>query len=146
MQIDKPRKPGLKYPLRGNFMDSELFVRLGAVFNLGFVVFHIGFWKLFDWKKETKRMSLANSAILQILNLCLILVFVMMATISWFFTEELLNSSLGKTILFFFGFFWAARLLEQFIFLRVNVFRVHVLSVLFVLGTVLYTIPFLRSL
>ncbi|TGL63287.1 hypothetical protein [Leptospira sarikeiensis] len=127
-------------------MDSEILIRSGAVFNLGFALFHIFFWKLFDWKKESKRMSLANSAILQILNLCLILVFIMMSWISWFFTEDLLTSGLGKTIMFFFGLFWAARLLEQFIFLRVNRLQVHILSFLFLIGTLLYSVPFLQGI
>ncbi|EMK00533.1 MULTISPECIES: hypothetical protein [unclassified Leptospira] len=127
-------------------MDSEILIRSGAVFNLGFAVFHLFFWKLFEWKKESKRMSRANYAIIQIFNLCLILVFIAMGWISWFHSGELLGSALGKTVIFFFGLFWAARFLEQFIFLRVNRVMVHVLSVLFLLGTLLYSVPFFRGI
>jgi hypothetical protein len=127
-------------------MDSEILIKSGAVFNLGFAVFHLFFWKLFEWKKESKRMSLANYAIIQIFNLCLILIFIMMGWISWFYSGELLGSGLGKTILFFFSLFWAARLSEQFIFLRVNRPMVHILSALFLLGTVLYSVPFFRGI
>ncbi|MBM9499968.1 hypothetical protein JWG44_06855 [Leptospira sp. 201903071] len=122
-------------------MKPEDFLILGAVHSVGFAVFHLYFWKLFRWKEDLKRVSFANRAILQIANLRLIYVFIFMAVISFFFRTDLVHSRMGTWILIGFSLFWWGRLVEQFIFLRVNQAMVHFLSVLFFLGGVLYLIP-----
>ncbi|RHX87488.1 hypothetical protein [Leptospira stimsonii] len=122
-------------------MKPEDFLILGSIHSVGFAIFHVYFWKLFRWKEDLKRISFANRAILQIANLRLIYYFVFMAVITFFFRTELVHSQMGNWILIGFSFFWWGRLIEQFIFLRVNQSMVHFLSALFFLGGVLYLIP-----
>lgn len=122
-------------------MKPEDFLILGSIHSVGFAIFHVYFWKLFRWKEDLKRISFANRAILQIANLRLIYFFVFMAVITFFFRTELVHSQMGNWILIGFSFFWWGRLIEQFIFLRVNQSMVHFLSALFFLGGVLYLIP-----
>ncbi|MCG6191922.1 hypothetical protein LFX25_01525 [Leptospira sp. FAT2] len=122
-------------------MEPKDFLVMGTIHSLGFAVFHVLFWKIFRWKEDLKRVSFASRAILQIANLRLIYLFLFMAGITFFFSAELLSSSLGKWILIGFSVFWWGRLIEQFIFLRVNSAMVHVLSILFCLGGVVYLIP-----
>ncbi|RHX91880.1 hypothetical protein [Leptospira stimsonii] len=122
-------------------MKPEDFLILGSIHSVGFAVFHVFFWKLFRWKEDLKRISFANRAILQIANLRLIYFFVFMAVITFFFRTELVHSQMGNWILIGLSFFWWGRLIEQFIFLRVNQSMVHFLSALFFLGGVLYLIP-----
>jgi len=59
----------------------------GGIFNLLFAVFHLFFWKLFNWKYELKSISFVNRNIMQVLNLCLAFVFVIFfklkSAISW---------------------------------------------------------------
>ncbi|TGL75737.1 hypothetical protein [Leptospira yasudae] len=122
-------------------MEPKDFLIVGTIHSLGFAVFHVFFWKIFRWKEDLKRVSFANRAILQIANLRLIYLFVFMAGVTFFFPTELLSSSLGKWILIGFSVFWWGRLIEQFIFLRVNSVMVHVLTVLFFAGGIVYLIP-----
>ncbi len=70
---------------------SELLF-FGGIYNFSFVLFHLLFWKLFNWNMKSNTINSINLKILQILNLCLIFVFIIFAYISVFHTEEMLNS------------------------------------------------------
>ncbi|MBD9536303.1 hypothetical protein IB227_10635 [Stenotrophomonas sp. STM01] len=120
---------------------AELLVRLAGVHSLGFAAFHLAFWRLFGWKRELAQLSTANRAILQILNLRVIYVFLGMGVIALAFTSDLVDTRLGVVLLCFMAVFWLGRALEQFVFLRINDWRVHLLTGLFVLGAVLHAVP-----
>ena len=80
---------------------SKTLIRAGGVFNILAVLFHLGFWWFFGWEQELERMSAFNGEILVLLNLVLIVVFGFIAWVSLRFPEELVNTSLGRTILGF---------------------------------------------
>lgn len=120
---------------------AELLVRLAGVHSLAFAAFHLAFWRLFGWKRELTQLSTANRAILQILNLRVIYVFLGMGVIALAFTPDLVDTRLGVVLLCFMAVFWLGRALEQFVFLRINDWRVHLLTGLFVLGAVLHAVP-----
>lgn len=122
---------------------GELMVRLAGLHSFGFAAFHVAFWKLFDWKRDLARTSVANRAILQILNLRLIYVFLGAGVACFAFTGDLLHTTLGRAMLGFMALFWIGRLIEQFVFLRVRHPMVHVLSALFAVGAVLFALPLL---
>jgi hypothetical protein len=124
---------------------SELMVRLGGVHSLGFALFHLGFWKLFDWKRDLARNHPANRAIIQILNLRLIYVFLGAGAACLMFTRELVETPLGKAMLGFMSVFWVGRVVEQRVFLRIDNWRVHLLTALFLLGSVLFAVPLLLA-
>lgn len=120
---------------------AELLVRLAGVHSLGFAAFHLAFWRLFGWKRELAQLSTANRAIMQILNLRVIYVFLGMGVIALAFTSDLVDTRLGVVLLCFMAVFWLGRTIEQFVFLRINDWRVHLLTGLFVLGAVLHAVP-----
>ncbi|WP_313251734.1 hypothetical protein [Stenotrophomonas sp.] len=120
---------------------AELLVHLAGVHSLGFAAFHLAFWRLFGWKRELAQLSTANRAIMQILNLRVIYVFLGMGVIALAFTSDLVDTRLGVVLLCFMAVFWLGRALEQFVFLRINDWRVHLLTGLFVLGAVLHAVP-----
>ena len=120
---------------------AEWMLHLGGLHCLGFALFHLAFWRLFGWNRELAKLSAANRAIMQILNLRLIYVFLGMGALSLTFTRELLDTQLGHVVLAFMTLFWLGRTIEQLIFLRINDWRVHLLTALFVLGAVLYAVP-----
>jgi hypothetical protein len=117
---------------------KEIFVLIGGVHSLGFAVFHLFFWQIFRWKTELPKMSSANRAIIQILNLRLIYLFLLMAFICFFYSKELITSSLGNVFLLGFALFWLGRTIEQFIFLQINHKMVHILTGFFILGTIIF--------
>lgn len=119
----------------------ELLVRLAGIHSLGFATFHLAFWRLFGWKRELARLGTANRAIMQILNLRVIYVFLGMGLIALIFAPDLVDTRLGVVLLGFMAVFWVGRTLEQFVFLRINDWRVHLLTGLFVLGAALHAVP-----
>lgn len=122
-------------------MNKDVIIFIGGVHSLFFAFFHMVFWKIFKWKTELEKINLANRAIMQILNLCLVYFFLFVACICFFFTKELYASNLGKAFLCGISLFWLARAIEQFIFLPVNKLFVHVLTLLFVAGFVIFLLP-----
>lgn len=120
---------------------AKIFILLGGVHALGFAVFHVYFWKIFRWKTELPKLHFSNRAILQILNLRLIYVSLLFATLCFFFTNELYSTTLGRFLLAGFSLFWLGRTVEQFIFLKANHWMINLLTVLFGVGFLLFLIP-----
>ncbi|OON69394.1 hypothetical protein [Hymenobacter sp. CRA2] len=123
----------------------DILLFLCGVYNLALLAFHAAFWQLFRWHKQLRKLKYYNRAIVSILNLRLMYVFGVFAALCFGFPEELLSTSLGRFLLGSMAVFWLGRLIEQLIFLRVNVRLVHVLTALLFLGTVLHVLPLVLS-
>lgn len=104
-------------------------------------VFHIFFWKLFDWKNDLESLKKVNKGIIQVLNLCLMLCFLIFAYISLFQADELLTTSLGKTLIAGMALFGIFRVIEQFIFFDLSLFRSKIVLIGALLIAVVYFIP-----
>ncbi|MGH8082586.1 MAG: hypothetical protein ACREP7_18565 [Lysobacter sp.] len=124
-------------------MTANTWILLGALHSLAFAIFHMAFWKLFRWRETLRTATVADRAILQILNLRLIYVFLGIAALCFAFTEQLHSTALGRAVLLGMSLFWVGRTIEQFVFLRVNRLAVHVLTALFVLGAAIFAMPLL---
>lgn len=127
-------------------MSIETYIIFGGIFNLGFVIFHLFFWKIFNWEKELRLLNVVNRGIIQILNLCLIFVFLLFSYISFFHTLELTSSGLGISILFFISLFWFLRAIQQIYFYGLKNRISLILFMIFGLGGLIYLYPFLKSL
>ncbi len=127
-------------------VSADLQVQLCGLHSVGFALFHLAFWKLFHWKSELRKVALPTRAITQILNLRLVHVFLGIGSLCFMFTAEMHGSALGRAVLAIMSLFWVGRTIEQFLFLRVNKPLVHVLTLLFVLGAVLFALPLLTPL
>jgi len=127
-------------------MSVETYIIIGGVFNLGFVIFHLFFWKIFNWKKELRLLNSVNKGIIQTLNLCLTLVFLIFAYISFFYTSDLTSTNLGKALLFSISLFWFLRALEQTYFYGLKKRISLILFMIFILGGMIYLYPFIKSI
>lgn len=125
-------------------MTDDTILMLCGLHSLGFAGFHVAFWALFRWPKTLASTTPANRAILQIANVQLIWVFLCVGGLCLRFPDALIRTALGRAVLLGMSGFWAIRLIQQFVFLRVNHPLVHTLSVLFALGVVLFALPALR--
>lgn len=119
-------------------MTGALWVQLCGVHSLGFALFHLAFWRLFDWPRSLQSAGPANRAIIQILNLRLIYVLLGAALACLAFPQAVHASAPGRAFLAFMALFWIGRTVEQFVFLRIDRPLVHVLTGLFVLGVLLF--------
>lgn len=122
-------------------MSRDLMIQLAGLHAFAFALFHMGFWKLFRWDRELAKVGLITRAVTQILNLRLIYVFLGTGTLCFLFTRELHATPLGRALLLFMSLFWVGRTIEQFVFLRLNRPMLHVLTVLFVIGAILFALP-----
>jgi len=114
---------------------------LCGFYNLAFALFHFGFWKLFQWNKELNNLSFANKGIMQILNIQICYYFIFTAIICFVFPTELVTTKLGNLFLIGSSLFWLIRTIQQFIFFRINNSKIHLLTVIFMVGTILFLLP-----
>jgi hypothetical protein len=120
-----------------------LMIKVAALFNFAFAVFHLFFWQLLNWKEQLKRVSPVNSAVFQTLNLCLTFMFLLVACMYFFYTEEVLTTEVGRGLLLGMALFWFIRGLLQ-IYLFDLKKRVHqVLLIIFFMGIVIHLIAFI---
>ena len=122
-------------------MDSLTILFLCGLYNILLVVFHISFWKIFKWNETLESGTKANKYVTQIMNVQLIYLFLFMALIYLFFQKELMNSELGFWILVGYSGFWIVRFIQQFIFLKIKGTFVIGLTILFLIGAILHTLP-----
>ena len=120
-------------------MDS--LVKVGGIYNIALVIFHLFFWRLFNWKEDLRSVSFLNRAIMQVLNLSLTFVFVLFGYISLMHAEELVKTSLGQSLLLLMAIFWFTRAIEQIIFFKLKHWGSIAFLVFFLAGTVIYAIP-----
>jgi len=119
----------------------ELLIKAGGIYNIVLVIFHLLFWRIFNWKEDLRSLSFLNRAIMQVLNLSLTFAFIMFSYISLVHTKELMSTSLGQTLLVLMAVFWLARSVEQVVFFKLRYWGSVAFLVFFLLGTVLYAIP-----
>lgn len=116
-----------------------------GLYSLAFALFHIGFWKMFKWKSDLKKLSFANEAIMQILNVQQTYHFIFVALVCFIFPIELLTTTLGNFFLAGTSLFWLIRTIQQFIFLRANNYKIHILTFIFLVGTLLFALPLIMK-
>ncbi len=78
---------------------------------------------------------------MQILNLCMIFLFIVMAYISIIFRTELMATALGKVILSSFSAFWFLRMVEQIVYFGLKNNISILLTLIFLGGSLLYVLP-----
>ena len=114
---------------------------LTGFFNLGLFIFHLFFWRLFRWKEQLQKVSRLNSNVMQVMNLCLMALFLFAAYLSFFHGEELVTTALGNAVLAGFALFWFLRALEQAVFFKLRTAISVAFTLFFFLGGALYAFP-----
>ncbi|WP_101924903.1 MULTISPECIES: hypothetical protein [Luteimonas] len=110
-----------------------------GVHSAAFALFHLAFWRLFDWPRSLAATTRPNRAIVQIANAQLVWVFGAVALLCFVMPAELAATRLGQVVLAGMAGFWWLRLVLQFVWLRVHHPRVHMLSAAFLVGAMLFT-------
>ena len=80
-------------------MDSKLFIYAGGVYHVSWAVFD-SFWPvIFQWKKRLSGLDDLNRVLPYITSRLLIVLYLMLAYISFIHTSDLLETRLGRTVL-----------------------------------------------
>ena len=98
----------------------ETLIIAGGFYTIGLIVFHLLFWRIFDWEQDLKRISFLNRATMQVLNISLTFAFIIFSYISLTHTNELLTTSLGHSLLVLMALFWLARSVQQILFYKLR--------------------------
>ncbi|MEK7724760.1 MAG: hypothetical protein AAB336_10455 [Acidobacteriota bacterium] len=115
-------------------------IYIGGVYCLIFAIFHLAFWKLFDWKNDLPKLNAVNRGVMQVLNLRLTYVFFVVAFLSFFFADDLINTKLGNVILGSISIFALMRAVEQLIFWEIEKIGIAFFFI-FLLGAGIFAVP-----
>jgi hypothetical protein len=94
---------------------KKTLVTIGGILFILFGIFHLSFWKLFDWKNELPKLSPGNSNIMQMLNIGSSIILLSFGYILLANRNEVINTKIGKTILIVSALFFLARLVMEFV-------------------------------
>jgi hypothetical protein len=125
-------------------MNLESVIFAGGIFCVILIIFHLSFWKIFNWKKDLARLTFINRAVMQLLNLSLTFTFIIFAYISLFHAQEMLSTNLGNSLLLLISILWFLRAVEQIIFFGLKNKTSLMFFVFFLLGSIIYLYPFLK--
>lgn len=95
---------------------AHKFIWAAGAFHLAFALFHLGFWRVFQWERNLACLDAINRAVMQILNLQMAYVLILVGYLCFMHTRELASTRLGKAVLAGLALFWIFRLLEQVAF------------------------------
>lgn len=115
----------------------------GGIYCLVFAIFHLAFWRLFDWKNELPKLNPINRGVLQVLNIRLTYIFFVVAFFCLFLTDELLTTTLGKFVLGSISLFAVMRAFEQLIFWKVEKIGIA-FFIIFLIGAGIFAVPLFR--
>jgi hypothetical protein len=121
-----------------------LLIRIGGGLNILFLLFHLAFYRMFDWKNSLACLSKDNWCIFHAFNVICNTLFLMFVLVSFIQTEKLVTELNGRRILFFISFFYFLRIALEFILWGNQGFGSLVIVVICLAPAILYGIPLLR--
>ena len=119
----------------------QTLIKIGGLYNIALVIFHLLFWKLFNWADDLRSLSVLNRTIMQVMNLSLVVVFLMFAYLSLVHTAELFSTTLGRALLLSIAVFFMLRAIMQVTFFRLQHWGSVAFLIFFLVGGALYGIP-----
>lgn len=117
---------------------SAVIVQVLGGITLAFAVFHVLFWRIFDWRSDLESLSFVNRAIMKTLNVVLIYLLLVFGALSFLATDMLLEDTLGRVLLAALAGFWAVRAVAQAVIFRFGKPISAIMTVAFVLMAVAY--------
>ena len=120
---------------------KELLIIGGGFYTTALIVFHLLFWRLFNWPQTLIALNDVNKATIQVLNISITFIFGIFAYISFVHTQDLLNTHLGRTLLLLISALWLFRAMQQILFYKLK-HKISVgLALYFMVGSILYGAP-----
>ena len=120
---------------------NVLMLRIAGVINLLFLVFHVLFYRLFDWHNTLSCLSQVNRSIFLTYHAISILVLGFMCIIPLLQPKTLLTSSLKYSILSMFSLFFVIRIITEFTLFAQTHGPSPIILVMCALPVVCYIVP-----
>jgi hypothetical protein len=125
-------------------MNTKRLVQIGGGINLFFVVFHLSFWKLFNWQQSLTMMNAEDRALIQVLNIHTTYVLAVFAILSFVFSNEMSATKLGRMVGISIAGFWILRAVNEVVFWGVSFTSWIIIAVCLAIAA-LYIIPSTRK-
>jgi hypothetical protein len=126
-------------------MNTKRFVQIGGVINLLFAIFHLSFWKLFDWQHSLTPLSPDNNAVMQVLNIHTAYILAIFFILSLVFSNEIITTKLGRMFGMAIAGFWILRAVNEAVFWDLSSVRSWILIAVCLVIAGLYIIPSTRK-
>jgi hypothetical protein len=97
-------------------MKSQVWIYAAAGYNVALAAFHLGFWRMFRWKEELAKLHPANRGVMQVLNIMLVVLFLLMASVQVLNATEIATTALGRLLMAGLTGFWLLRAILQPVF------------------------------
>jgi hypothetical protein len=123
---------------------KETLIISGGIYTIALIVFHLLFWRIFNWPETLIALNNVNKATMQVLNISITYIFFIVAYISFMHTHELVYTRLGRSLLALISGFWLFRAAQQVLFYKLKHRASVGLAFYFLLGAVLYGVPVIR--
>jgi hypothetical protein len=120
---------------------KEILIICGGVYMTLLIIFHLLFWRIFNWPETLAQLNKVNKSTIQVLNISITFIFFIIAYISFAHTEELLNTQLGRSLLALVSLLWLFRAVQQVVFYELKHRASAGLTLYFLVGALLYGIP-----
>lgn len=120
---------------------NESLIIAGGFYNIILILFHLMFWRIFNWPDSLRALNFINRATIQVLNISLTFIFIIFSYISFVHTQELLTTPLGHSLLVLITILWLARAVQQVAFYKLRHWGSWAFTVFFLIGAGLYGLP-----
>lgn len=109
---------------------------MAGAFNLGFALFHLAFWRLFDWREDLASLRPVNRAIVPVMNLALTFLLAGAGIVMWI--------DPGSTVVIAgMALFWSFRAVLQPLYFGLRHRLSLLMFALFVAGAILHAAAWL---
>ncbi|MBN1609539.1 MAG: hypothetical protein JW940_23105 [Polyangiaceae bacterium] len=113
----------------------------GGLISTFFGLFHLAFWRVFDWSVALAPLAPLDRAVMQVLNVHVAYTILFVGYLSLFHSGELVGTRLGRTLSFFVAGFWVLRAVNEVVFFPNPPLPSAMLLATFVGTGLLYAIP-----
>ncbi|MFZ5434286.1 MAG: hypothetical protein ACOZB3_11010 [Calditrichota bacterium] len=123
---------------------AKILLLIGGLLNALLTIFHVLFWKLFDWPAKLMYMTPDDRALMQVFNIHGVLTIGLFTYVSLFHRRELLTTGLGRVMCIAIAVYYYVRALNSLIFWDVTIPEEAVIFVICLGIGVIYTLPALN--
>ncbi|MBK8807927.1 MAG: hypothetical protein IPO21_15290 [Bacteroidales bacterium] len=120
-------------------------IRIAGVITALFASFHLLFYWLFDWKVKLQNLDLDTWAIFHTFNVCMDFFFILFAFISFRYSKQLINETLGRVWLFSMIMIYSIRIVCEFILWGYTQMQSPVIIILCLIPIIGYGFPLIKN-
>ena len=121
-----------------------ILLKIAGSISILFMLFHLGFQKLFDWEHSLKCLNVCDHSILLTYHYISILILSFMGLVPLVQGRLLLSSPLKYSVLSFFALFYLIRIITEFTLFGLSIAS-PIILIMCIIPLICYLIPMIRK-